>query len=102
MECPFELPVRKEELNLQEAVKLYVIKDAEGRVFPPNIKCCIYTEREADYIVQAINSHGKLKEALEEAGRDFYYIHQHSEDAHEDSYKFMNKAKQTLESEKKK
>lgn len=35
-----------------------------------------------------------LLEALEEADRDFYYIHQHPEDAHTDSYNFMEKVKQ--------
>lgn len=35
-----------------------------------------------------------LLEALEEAERDFYYIHQHPEDAHTDSYNFMEKVKQ--------
>ena len=38
----------------------------------------------------------RLKEALEEASRDFYYIHCHSEDAHTDSYTFMGKVDEAL------
>ena len=38
----------------------------------------------------AINK--ELLKALEEASIDFYYIHQHPEDAHTDSYSFMEKA----------
>ena len=37
----------------------------------------------------------ELLETLEEASSDFYYIHQHPEDAYTDSYKFMEKIKQT-------
>lgn len=36
----------------------------------------------------------KLLEALEEAADDFYYIHKHPENAHTDSYNFMEKVKQ--------
>ena len=39
-------------------------------------------------------SRKELLTALEEAADDFYYIHQHPEDAHTDSYNFMEKAKQ--------
>ncbi len=35
----------------------------------------------------------ELLEALEEASSDFYYIHQHPEDAHTDAYNFMEKLK---------
>ena len=35
-----------------------------------------------------------LLTALEEAADDFYYIHRHPEDAHTDSYNFMEKVKQ--------
>lgn len=41
-------------------------------------------------------SNEKLKETLEEASRNFYYIHQHPEDAHTASYKFMEKVEQAL------
>ncbi len=37
-----------------------------------------------------------LRIALEEAKSDFYYIHQHPEDAHVDSYNFMEKAKAAM------
>jgi hypothetical protein len=39
-------------------------------------------------------SRKELLTALEEAADDFYYIHQHPEDAHVDSYNFMEKVKQ--------
>ena len=48
------------------------------------------------YRTQTIRYHARIAElerALEEAETDFYYIHQHSEDAHGDSYEFMTKAK---------
>ena len=58
MECPFELPVKKEILPRNtKNIDLYRI---EGAYFP-------YTKDEVDYIVQAINSHEKLVEALKEA-----------------------------------
>ena len=47
-----------------------------------------------DQQLQAENK--QLREALQEASTDFYYIHQHPEDAHSDSYKFMNKTEQAL------
>ena len=37
-----------------------------------------------------------LLAALGEASKDFYHIHCHSENAHSDSYGFMNKAEQVL------
>ena len=52
MECPFELPVKKEQMPKNtKGIKLYRI----DKVYFP------YTEEEADYIIQAINSHEKLK-----------------------------------------
>lgn len=56
MECPFELPVKKEILPRNtKNIDLYRI---EGAYFP-------YTKDEVDYIVQAINIHEQLVEALE-------------------------------------
>ena len=52
MECPFELPVSKSQMPKNtKGIKLYRI----DKVYFP------YTEEEADYIVQAINSHKKFK-----------------------------------------
>lgn len=96
MECPFELPVKKQSYTDVLECIWYNIVDAGGITVISQL-----TESQADYIVQIINGHKKFKEALEEAGRDFYYIHRHSEDAHEDSYKFMSKVEQSLEAEKK-
>ena len=42
-----------------------------------------------------------LLEVLEEASADFYYIHQHPEDAHTDSYNFMEKANAAISKAKK-
>ena len=60
MECPFELPVHKED---------WIIIDILG-----NLVVTVEHLDEADYVVQVINSHEKLVEALknilEEAFRE--------------------------------
>ena len=56
MECPFELPVEKR-IRTNGFCK---IKDAKKRSIAYGL-----TEDEADYIVQAINSHEKLVKALQ-------------------------------------
>ena len=38
----------------------------------------------------------ELLDACKEAKRDFYYIHQHPEDAHVNSYNFMEKVKAAI------
>lgn len=38
----------------------------------------------------------RLKEALQEASNNFYYIHKHPGDAEIDSYRFMNKVNQSM------
>ena len=68
MECPFELPVKKEILPRNtKNIDLYRI---EGAYFP-------YTKDEVDYIVQAINSHEKLVEALENLREELDEDHIH-------------------------
>ena len=58
MECPFELPVSKSQMPKNtKGITLYRI----DKVYFP------YTEEEADYIVQAINSHEKLVESIKYA-----------------------------------
>ncbi len=47
-----------------------------------------------DRLDESEASRKELLTALEEAADDFYYIHQHPEDAHVDSYNFMEKVKQ--------
>lgn len=42
----------------------------------------------------------RLKEALQQAGKDFCHIHKHSKSAHSDSYGFMNKVDQALGGQK--
>ncbi len=57
MGCPFELPVEKVQMpKNSKGIKLYRI----DKVYFP------YTEDEANYIVQAINSYEKSKTTLEE------------------------------------
>lgn len=60
MKCPFKLPVEKDFLCEDDGVKLFSLTNAKGSAEFP------YTENEADYIVQAINSHEKLVKALKE------------------------------------
>ena len=61
MECPFELPVSKSQMPKNtKGIKLYRI----DKVYFP------YTEEEAAYIVQAINSHEKLVETLRKLVND--------------------------------
>jgi len=54
MKCPFELPVKKQ--KQAEEGYFYKIKDAQNKMI-----ACGLTEDEADYIVQAINSHDQFK-----------------------------------------
>ena len=58
MECPFELPVTK--ISQSEKLRIF-------RVITANQKAVaeILTSDEADYIVQAINSHEKLVKHIE-------------------------------------
>ena len=61
MECPFELLVEKE-ISTQDAGKTYYrIIDANNRSIAAGL-----TEKNADYIVQVINSYEKLDEAIDE------------------------------------
>lgn len=59
MKCPFELPVSKELMQNQATVI-----DGKTKLFRIKPLLIPYTEEEADYIVQAINSRKKLEEAL--------------------------------------
>ena len=59
MKCPFELPVEKEVTHVTEAgVKYKVIA---GTL----VIAAFLSKSEADYIVQAVNSHEKLVNALQ-------------------------------------
>jgi len=60
MECPFELPVEKKP-DSKEFEGLWIVVDKVGMIIGFPLK-----DFEADYIVQAINSHEKMKTALEE------------------------------------
>ena len=61
MKCPFELPTKKEVTHVTEAgVKYKVIA---GTL----VIAAFLSKSEADYIVQAVNSHEKLVKELREA-----------------------------------
>ena len=62
MECPFELPVKKAVTHVTEAGCKYQVQIATGK----RALAAFLTKDEADYIVQAINCHEKLVEALDE------------------------------------
>lgn len=62
MECPFEKPVEKR--RQPEEGDFYKIIDNQRKLI-----ACGLNEDEADYIVQAINSHKKLVDALKKYGR---------------------------------
>ena len=95
MGCPFELPVKKEILPRNtKGIALYRLDKV---IFP-------YTEDEADYIIQAINSHEKLVEALKEA--EVALLNWNPEDPcfpeiKRDFSELMKDIEQALEAEKK-
>jgi len=60
MKCPFEIPVKKVVTHVTEVGVKYQIQITEGK----RALAAYLTKDEADYIVQAINSHEKLEEAL--------------------------------------
>ena len=62
MECPFELPMRK----TKRTNNFCKLKDARNRSIAYGL-----TEEEADYIIQAINSHEKLVRVIEETNQCF-------------------------------
>ena len=57
MECPFELPAKREFTHVNEAGVKYKVVIEERAI------ASYLTKDEADYIVQVINSHKKLTEA---------------------------------------
>ena len=62
MKCPFELPVRHSSKLDRDG--LHRIKTANNKNLADGM-----TDKEADYIVEAINSHEKLVKELREARR---------------------------------
>lgn len=70
MECPFELPVEKKP-DSKEFEGLWIVVDKVGMIIGFPLK-----DFEADYIVQAINSHEKLVKAIKGAMRikDLWYF----------------------------
>jgi len=56
MGCPFELPVKKTVTHVTEAGVKYQVQTVKGK----RALAAFLTKEEADYIVQAINSHDKL------------------------------------------
>ena len=71
MECPFELPVEKAQMPKNtKGIKLYRI----DKVYFP------YTGDEADYIVQAINSHEKLVDLANDLEHGLKYLRQTKEE----------------------
>ena len=62
MKCPFELPVESRESVAAVDLRYIASKNTVCYI------CGDVSERYADYIVQAINSHEKLKKALRRFG----------------------------------
>ncbi len=63
MECPFELPLYSAEFT-GAFDSSYCVRDPSGELICDNL-----LKVEADYIVQAINSHENLKEVIKAALR---------------------------------
>ena len=82
MECPFELPVHKEDWMIIDILGYLVVT--------------VEHLDEADYIVQAINSHEKLVKALQ------YLVADHPAGLLPDKPKSLLQAVEALEAEKKK
>lgn len=88
MECPYKIPLKAYYGTLS---KMWMVKDAEGKVIFFDI-----SETQADYIVQAINSHEKLIELL----RYPYNLPMNEAGDYDENVKWKTEVEQALEAEK--